>query len=239
MSVTIHVDRVEKVVFQAGEAEIENSTSHFVIEAIYNHPPAGAGAGWDLDLLAAKRVAYSFSKGPAPLPLQIVDSPADLRGEIQNDDPVLYWLTHPPAGNALVSVGQEDPLNDLALRGAPQANLDVNLVALDILGERLVGPGTTVRSLTVYLESADGDSYPLPISNVAHVNTALEAKQLFGEPRLVLLADGPNTYRAILAVDTGDVFGPPEEPKEQKCDRWAQEDGWVYGLVRTVNGCPR
>jgi hypothetical protein len=243
MSVTIRVDRVDKVSFYANGAEIaQPPVSHLVVEAVYKSVPSGPGTLWDLDALAARRLAFPLTQDPDPLPLDVVDSDGELMKRVDEKAPVVLWIFRANDLNALVSVGEDEPLSDLALDpSSHQVQLGPDPLALAELGAGLGGPDVTeIERLTVCLESAEGDCYPLPIAAVAHVKSAKDARNRFATPRLVVLDAGQGTYRAILAVHTeNEVIGPPGGKKKAKCDRWAKQKKWIYGVLRTANGCPR
>ncbi len=250
MSVKIHIEHADKIICSSDQTQLCKDKkapggSRFVIEAIYDYTPIAEERDWNLDKRAGMRAVFPLSLEDDGI--QIVNNSGDLRVAVDDDAPVIFWISQTGGDanriNTLVSVGPDEPL--IALRLDKPDNIQpvvlapdsVSLENQDQFQEPLGGPGTTVANLVVWLEADSGDSYPLFINAVGHVESVEQAKTNFAEVCLVLISAGKGVYKAIL-VQPETVFGPPGEGRREKCRRWQNRRGWYYRWLRNWYGCP-
>ncbi len=184
------------------------------------------------------RTAFSLKK------VKAVDKMEELRHAIADDSRVIFWVTHPAGAEkyTLISVGKDtEPLVALRLdHAAAIAPLVASGQCLPLDQEAafsapLGGPGTSVKSLTVWMEAPTGDRYPFPIDFIGHVDTAGDAKMMFADVALAVLETGSKDHRAIWLLDpqTADAPGPDDD-----CQALRASGSFWSQLWASISGCP-
>ncbi len=180
--------------------------------------------------------------------VRAVSEMAKLSQAIRDDDHVIFWVVRPAGAEKyiLVSVGagtEREPLE--ALRLDHPGSIDPLVASGQCLpldqeaafSAPLGGPGTTVKSLTMWLEAPAGDRYPLPIGFIGHVDTAGDAKMIFADVALAVLSIGSGGHRAIWLVDLR-TPGPPGADLDDICQSLRADNSQLAQTAANWLGCP-
>lgn len=233
------------------ETVVAEPSGSVVIEATYAYTPTD-----DVPLLqlsppvAEPRAGVRLVLPLAPGGIQPAPNALEIRSAVADDAPVSFWIARAATEDSyiLVSVGADtEPLDRLRLNtslppGAPLVPPELAVDPIPLTEEaRLTrpigGPDTQIEQITVWLEAPSGVRHPLDISAIGHAATVEEAKELFSEVVLVLVAQPDATYTLFIA-SRSDSMGPPNEGIDERCDRWPA-NSWYYSWLRTWYGCPR
>jgi len=192
-------------------------------------------------------VHTEFPLAPGEDGLLLVQDSMALRDEVDDDTPVIFWVTRPEGASAyiLVSVGEDEPL--VALR--PEEGRDepieplvppgelVPLIDAEALSQPVAG--RYIGSVTIWLVAPSGGRYPLPVAFLGHADTPADAEADFPDVTLALMRHGGDNYRAVMAVGSVEVLGPPHYTDDQRCLFWSGRSHWLYGWLSSWFGCPR
>jgi LysM repeat protein len=216
-----------------------------VIEANYAFRRTGNEVSWPLANMerVGKRVVYTLEDLDA---FETVTNANDLAAAVSDDDLPLFWVAGTAAATpdyTLVSIGDEEPLATLRISDTQAitpfvpspTSFEFFTASIQVLNE----PGFDALDLTIWLESAGGLRYPLPIARISHADDVSQVKRHFrNNATLAILAPASpgGGYRAVMVL-SGEGWGPPGAYWLAKCESWAGRGGF-FRWLRAWYGCP-
>jgi hypothetical protein len=151
-------------------------------------------------------------------------------------------LTH-----ELIAIGSGDLLLPLALTTTKALTDVLPLMATGASEDCEPAPmtvfGGQVVTTTVQIPMGDGIYLPYSVTNVALKPDYIWAPTCYASNTSLihfafLPADGPGTYRLIVRLNGGSLFGPAGATRSWRCASWPRSS-WFYRWLRTWYGCGR
>jgi len=218
----------------APQAPVAQDTGLVVIEVMFTDVIT---PGLSLDPL----VRAEFPLAPGEEGFSFAQDSPELRGEIDDDAPVLFWVSRPQGAPAyvLVSVGEDEPLGVLRPeeeRAEPIEPLipsgeTATLTDLEAPSQPVAGKN--VASIIIWLEAPSGERYPLPVAALGHAETPADAKADYRDVYLALMRQGTDNYRAALVLGGEEVYGPQGLTGTERRRWWSGRSNQIYRWLRS------